>query len=108
MRASNLPGGYEKAHSTWNQSELDKFIANNDWTAVKSYIARMREKSKKLQKGSEASDRKTGQSRSSSQSFNKKSIGARSQLQHKELVSDSSWTSGSHSSYESYDSDSEV
>merc|ERR1712238_250467 len=47
MRASNLPGGYEKAHSTWNQSELDKFIANNDWTAVKSYIARMREMSKK-------------------------------------------------------------
>jgi hypothetical protein len=88
MRAANLPGGYARAHSSWNQSELDKFIANNDWSAVKRYIARMREKS---------------------QASTNKSIGARSQLQHKELMSQSSWTtSDSQSSYESYDSESEV
>jgi WW domain len=87
MRAANLPGGYARAHSSWNQSELDKFIANNDWSAVKNYIARMREKS---------------------QALANKSIGAKSQLQHKELMSESSWTSDSASSYESYDSESEV
>ncbi|KAL3915415.1 MAG: hypothetical protein SGILL_005666 [Bacillariaceae sp.] len=87
MRAANMPGGYERAHTSWNQSELDKFIANNDWSAVKSYIARMREKS---------------------QTSANKSIGARSQLQHKELMSESSWTSDSQSSYESYDSESEI
>ncbi|KAL3917850.1 MAG: hypothetical protein SGILL_004518, partial [Bacillariaceae sp.] len=87
MRAANMPGGYERAHTSWNQSELDKFIANNDWSAVKNYIARMREKS---------------------QTSANKSIGARSQLQHKELMSESSWTSDSQSSYESYDSESEI
>ncbi|KAG7352480.1 WW domain containing protein [Nitzschia inconspicua] len=87
MRAANLPGGYARAHSSWNQSELDKFIANNDWTAVKSYIARMRKKS---------------------QITTNKNIGAKSQLQHKDLLSESSWTSDSQSSYESYDSESEI
>ena len=87
MRAANMPGGYERAHTSWNQSELDKFIANNDWSAVKNYIARMREKS---------------------QTSANKSVGARSQLQHKELMSESSWTSDSQSSYESDDSESEI
>jgi len=109
MRAANLPGGYEKAHSSWNQSELDKFIANNDWTAVKSYIARMREVSKKSQQGNEGSSRNAGKSQKIARpSSTNKSVGARSQLQHKELMSESSWTSDSHSSYESYDSDSEI
>lgn len=116
MRAANMPGGYEKAHSSWNQSELDKFIANNDWTAVKSYIARMREASKKSQRPSNdvipapTSVRKGGQpvhmGRMSSSTS--KNLGARSQLQHKELLSESSWTSDSQSSYESYDSESET
>eukprot|EP00539_Tryblionella_compressa_P003403 CAMPEP_0178747088 /NCGR_PEP_ID=MMETSP0744-20121128/8139_1 /TAXON_ID=913974 /ORGANISM="Nitzschia punctata, Strain CCMP561" /LENGTH=1039 /DNA_ID=CAMNT_0020400309 /DNA_START=496 /DNA_END=3616 /DNA_ORIENTATION=+ len=97
MRAANLPGGYAKAHSSWNQSELDKFIANNDWNAVKSYIARMREISKTKQV--------TQGNRSSSAN---KNIGARSQLQHKELMSESSWTSDSQSSYESSDSESDI
>ena len=105
MRAANLPGGYEKAHSSWNQSELDKFIANNDWTAVKSYIARMREVSKKSQQDNNGSNRNTGQSQKASSTS--KSIGASSKLQHKELMSESSWSSDSHSSYESY-TDSEV
>ena len=100
MRAVNLPGGYEKAHSSWNQSELDKFIANNDWNAVKSYIARMREQSKKEQ-GSRASGRK-------GQSANKR-IGSRSQMQHRDVMSESSWSgSDSQSSYETYDSESEI
>jgi hypothetical protein len=96
MRAANLPGGYEKAHTSWNQSELDKFIANNDWSAVKSYIARMREMSKTKSRG--PTERNSAN----------KNIGARSQLQHKDLMSESSWTSGSESSYESYDSESEI
>jgi hypothetical protein len=97
MRAVNLPGGYEKAHSSWNQSELDKFIANNDWNAVKSYIARMRVQSKNEQ----------GKGQASSAS---KRVGSRSQMQHKDVMSESSWSgSDSQSSYddETYDSRSE-
>lgn len=102
MRAVNLPGGYEKAHSSWNQSELDKFIANNDWNAVKSYIAKMREQSKKEQ-GNGASDRK-----SKSSPANKR-VGSRSQMQHRDVMSESSWSgSDSQSSYETYDSESEI
>jgi len=95
MRAVNTPGGYEKAHSSWNQSELDKFIANNDWNAVKSYIARMRERSKK-QEGAKG------------QTANKR-IGSRSQMQHTDVMSESSWSgSESESSYETYDSESRM
>mmetsp|Transcript_26456 Transcript_26456/g.62156 ORF Transcript_26456/g.62156 Transcript_26456/m.62156 type:complete len:1047 (-) Transcript_26456:1307-4447(-) len=102
MRAVNLPGGYEKAHSSWNQSELDKFIANNDWNAVKSYIARMREQSKKEQ-GNRTSGRK-GQSSTAN-----KRVGSRSQMQHRDVMSESSWSgSDSQSSYETYDSESEI
>jgi hypothetical protein len=101
MRPANIPGGYEKAHSSWNQSELDKFIANNDWNAVKTYIARMREASKKSQRThEEVIQAPRSATRISSSS---KNIGARSQLQHKDLMSESSWTSDSQSSYESYD-----
>jgi hypothetical protein len=46
MRATTTTGDYTKAHKSWSQSELDKFIAANDWDAVKSYIARMREAKK--------------------------------------------------------------
>ncbi len=87
MRAGNAPrGGYEKSHGSWNQSELDKFIANNDWTAVKNYIAKMREQSKQeLAKAPPAN----------------KKIGSRSQTQHstEEYLSESS-SSGSESSYD--------
>jgi hypothetical protein len=105
MRAVNLPGGYEKAHSSWNQSELDKFIANSDWNAVKSYIARMREQSKKEQENEE-SDRKVPASPTN------KRVGSRSQIQHSEVMSESSWSgSDSQSSYddeETFDSESEI
>lgn len=46
MRATTTTSDYAKAHDSWNQSDLDKFIADNDWDAVKSYIARMREAKK--------------------------------------------------------------
>jgi hypothetical protein len=109
MRAANLPGGYEKAHSSWNQSDMDKFIANNDWSAVKSFIARMREMSKKLQKEEVIeSPRKGPPINAARPSSPNKNVGARSQLQHQELLSESSWTSDSRSSYESDDSDSEI
>eukprot|EP00529_Nitzschia_sp_RCC80_P002981 CAMPEP_0113489490 /NCGR_PEP_ID=MMETSP0014_2-20120614/26556_1 /TAXON_ID=2857 /ORGANISM="Nitzschia sp." /LENGTH=1133 /DNA_ID=CAMNT_0000383229 /DNA_START=141 /DNA_END=3542 /DNA_ORIENTATION=- /assembly_acc=CAM_ASM_000159 len=107
MRAANMPGGYEKAHTSWNQSELDKFIANNDWHAVKSYIARMREASKKSQRSQEDVIQ-APRSATRTSSSTSKNIGARSQLQHKDLMSESSWTSDSQSSYESYDSESEI
>jgi len=105
MKAVNLPGGYEKAHSSWNQSELDKFIANNDWNAVKSYIAKMRVQSKKQQ----------GNNRDPS--IPNKRLGSHSQIQHTrngasngETLSESSWSgSDSQSSYDddTYDSESE-
>jgi len=105
MRAVNLPGGYEKAHSSWNQSEIDKFIANNDWNAVKSYIARMREQNKKEQE-KEASEKKVPASPTS------KRVGSRSQIQHNDVMSESSWSgSDSQSSYddeETFDSESEI
>lgn len=127
MRATNTLGDYAKAHSTWNQSDLDKFIANNDWDAVKSYIARMRDakkeghdvapppitKSQSAQSDSvlRAPSRKEAPPTiGKSQSFSK-SVGARSQLQHKNFMSDSSWTSEEPSydsgtdEEESYDSD---
>jgi len=103
MRAANLPGGYEKAHSSWNQSSLDKFIANNDWTAVKSYIARMRVESKKGQGQVSTTRRKSHTS-----SANKR-VGSRSQIQHRDMMSESSWSgSESESSYETYDSESQI
>ena len=43
MGGSSKAGELVKAHSSWNQSALDKFIANNDWDSVKSYIGRMRD-----------------------------------------------------------------
>ena len=103
MRAANLPGGYEKAHSSWNQSSLDKFIANNDWNAVKSYIARMRVESKKEQGQVSTTRRKNHTS-----SANKR-VGSRSQIQHRDMMSESSWSgSDSESSYETYDSESQI
>ena len=102
MRATNIPGGYEKALSSWNQSELDKFIANNDWNAVKSYIARMREQSKKEQ---------TNAVRLPKAPPVNKRVGSQSQIQHRDVMSESSWSgSDSQSSYddETYDSESEI
>ena len=94
MRAGNAPrGGFEKSTGSWNQSELDKFIANNDWTAVKNYIAKMREQSKQeLAKAPPAN----------------KKIGSRSQMQHstEEYMSESS-SSGSESSFDDATSASE-
>ena len=112
------PGDYAKAHVSWNQSELDKFIANNDWDAVKSYIARMRGRKNALNTELGAlpgakSTRKSianapprGKSKSGKVDLTQdttltKRIGSKSQLQHTELLSESSWTSGS-----SYDDDS--
>jgi len=90
MRASNSTGDYAKAHTSWNQSDLDKFIANNDWNAVKSYIARMRDAKKE---GQEVAPPKASAPKRSN-SFSKR-IGSKSQLQHKQVLSDSSYTSDS-------------
>jgi hypothetical protein len=133
MRTSTLLGpDYIKEHSSWNQSELDKFIANNDWDAMKGFIARMRDgKTTSAAKKSSTTDRAKKSSttdRASAASPNlteetesvvkapsrgakdlgqdtslTKRIGSKSQLQHRELLSESSWTSDS--SYDSYDSE---
>jgi hypothetical protein len=44
MKIVNSNGHDGQARNAWNQSELDKFIANNDWAAVQNYIATMRDK----------------------------------------------------------------
>lgn len=76
VRGNSTPKTYEKSNGSWDQSELDKLIANNDWTAVKNYIAKMREQSKQdLAKAPPANKR----------------IGSRSQMQHNSnYVSESS------------------
>jgi hypothetical protein len=140
MGTSDKSGDYAKAHVSWNQSELDKFIANNDWDAVKSYIARMRDRKNGVKTSDEdgavipspSRTKTTGTGNSSvvkapsraeaaakapsraeaaaaqvdltQDTALTKRIGSKSQLQHRELMSDSSWTSDS--SYDdSYDSD---
>jgi hypothetical protein len=92
------------AHSSWNQSSLDKFIADNDWSAVSGYIAQMLIVKKKeptppareepvIPKPSEppaavaaASIKRTPPPAADSADPSlKKKIGSRSQLQHRDL-----------------------
>jgi hypothetical protein len=128
MRPSS--GDYTMEQSTWTQSEMDKFISQNDWGAVSGIIAQLREGKKpsgprpgQTPKSFEAdglvsSDTSQSVLRAPSQgrkNHNKdksllkdsslqKRIGSRSQLQHGEILSESSWTS--ESSYDSeYDSE---
>jgi hypothetical protein len=106
-------------HGEWKQSELDKFISEHDWDAVAGYIAEVRSKAKATERAKKTkppSRRSRGRQRqlrsahSDSESSNvKKRFGARSQLQHPELNSVSSWSSCSSSasdvSSDSYYSD---
>ena len=69
-----------KPSNEWMQSELDLFISENDWDAVVGYIAQVRRKDENP----------------------KKRFGARSQLQHSDLHSVSSWESST-----SFDSEEE-
>ena len=97
-------------HSEWTQSELDQFISENDWDAVASYIAQMRDgKSKPSSKVPPTALQSAGdQQVEKSVSFDaniQKRFGARSQLQRvltEEEQSCSSWESESF-----YESDSE-
>eukprot|EP00538_Stauroneis_constricta_P012886 CAMPEP_0119555086 /NCGR_PEP_ID=MMETSP1352-20130426/7407_1 /TAXON_ID=265584 /ORGANISM="Stauroneis constricta, Strain CCMP1120" /LENGTH=1272 /DNA_ID=CAMNT_0007601797 /DNA_START=257 /DNA_END=4072 /DNA_ORIENTATION=- len=41
---SSGAGNYKQEQGEWKQSEIDKFIAQNNWDAVSSYIAKMRNK----------------------------------------------------------------
>lgn len=108
MKASNdvsTTGDYAKAHSTWNQSDLDKFIANNDWHAVKSYISRMKETKATDGPRTGLPPRPPSVSNNVDPTNFSKRIGSRSQLQHKRLLAgDSSWTTGSEGSYDSEES----
>lgn len=113
----------------WRQSELDRFISQNDWDAVANYIAHVRAKAK--QEGeprsqpprgvvsrtrelvsAKRSSRRRPRSRSPLEAaFDeedelmgnpKKRFGARSQLQHNEIHSESSWESESTYSSDDY------
>jgi hypothetical protein len=103
--------------SEWKQSELDKFISENGWDAVASYVSRM--KDSKDGTGSKVSAQTNGQRKESSKAdpttdsigrpsvkvhhppYAQRKFGARSQLQHSNIGDDSSWES--ESSYESDD-----
>mmetsp|Transcript_96813 Transcript_96813/g.144983 ORF Transcript_96813/g.144983 Transcript_96813/m.144983 type:complete len:1048 (-) Transcript_96813:15-3158(-) len=114
----------------WTTNELDSLIADNDWDAVNTYIARKQSQKKASLKaieedipidtrsaGSNTNGSTTGGSQTTGSIVKApsrpgdltqdtsltKRIGSRSQLQHRELVSESSWTSDS--SYESSDSE---
>ena len=87
------------AHYEWTQSELDQFISENDWDAVASYIALMRDGKRKAASTSLHST--SGRQVEKSVSFDaniQKRFGARSQLQRvltEEEQSCSSWESES-------------
>eukprot|EP00934_Nitzschia_sp_Nitz4_P009250 Nitzschia sp. Nitz4//scaffold235_size30605//27448//30045//NITZ4_007982-RA/size30605-processed-gene-0.82-mRNA-1//-1//CDS//3329543474//9240//frame0 len=118
MRVSRAAGHYTNSLSQ-NASELDTFIANNDWTAVKSYIARMKEEQSEISIPDQEpvpatmgesivrAPSRTGENKLSNPNPElSKRVGSRSQLQHKQIVSDSSFTSDSYDSEDdSYDSE---
>jgi len=97
----------------WTQSEFDKFISKNDWDAVASYIAYMRDNNETQIRDTEEINRNSHEIRSSTKkgssvdqgdnkgmctvdSSVKKRFGARSQLQHEgDGRSLSSWDSES-------------
>jgi hypothetical protein len=107
MRQQKLVDSYDVSADSefheWTQSELDKFIAQNDWDAVARYIAIMRD-SKKSPVNNPPSNTTAIRQRSSASNTSsnssglegyRKRFGARSQLQHTELNSVSSWESES-------------
>ena len=123
-------GDYVTAHGKWTQSEMDKFISQNDWSAVSGIIAQMKDGRKIPHVSPAGSDEivipspsggiltsagsatssgvlrapSRGKMSTEGVSAAEKRVGSRSQLQHKELLSESSWTS--ESSYDSeYDSE---
>lgn len=115
--------GRQENHPTrqpveWTQSELDKFISENDWDAVANYIAHVRDQSHKTRDSPRnepttsappkvsASKTKVPRVNNSKTDVSnpKKRFGARSQLQHGDINSDSSWDSSGASSYYSEDS----
>jgi len=103
LKAKNAHGSGKDQE--WTQTELDRFISENDWDAVANYIAHVRDEAKNVKSKSTGSSRKKGQ-RSGTYRPEKR-FGAKSQLQHKELSYedyDDSWDSRSESSFESYSS----
>jgi hypothetical protein len=112
------PVDRQQPPAEWKQSELDRFISDNDWGAVAGYISHMRSASKanKDEKEdpkmtalkSKTSRRRVtvspsdefGEDEEMSGSF-KKRFGAKSQLQHNDIASESSWDSEENSSYSS-------
>ena len=99
-----------EAHASWSQTELDKFIANNDWAAVSAYIAQMRKN--KEDSTTTTNDESSGIA-ASAESKSRKTGGvlrapSRGNGQHASgLLSESSYTSGSsYDDEDTYDSDS--
>merc|ERR1712032_1300111 len=88
---------YER--NEWTQTELDRFISENDWDAVGKYIAHMRDMENKRKKSSSVNKQlvskdkeRQGQTKYDTQGKSppraRKKFGARSQLQHHNISSD--------------------
>lgn len=85
----------------WIQSELDRFISENNWDAVKKYIASVRSEQPKGQGLAKSRSEGSYFTSGSLVDSPRKRFGARSQLQHCGLNTDISWESNS-TSYDSY------
>ena len=125
MRAGKSSGHHPK--SSYHPSELETLIATNDWDAVKKCISKIQTKKKASLRAIEGDQETVSVGSNTAGSYTTggltdgtsivkapsrpgdleqdhsltKRIGSRSQLQHRELLSESSWTSDS--SYESSD-----
>ena len=89
------PVNEQQPPAEWKQSELDRFISQNDWDAVASYIANVRvAEAKNKASSKKKSSRRRPQAELLDEDDNlKKRYGSRSQLQRGEMDSDSSWDS---------------
>lgn len=102
-------------NSEWTQTELDRFISENDWDAVGEYIAHMRDMENEKKNPSSGNNRRVStdnkrQGITQNGHHNdahrisplraRKKFGARSQLQHHEIPSDASSSTDSSGSEE--------
>ena len=100
MRGENYPPTRGRSYASreeWTQSSLDKFISDSDWDAVAKYIATMRDRNASAKRDPEVAHPPSNYSSllgPRSEGPARKRFGARSQLQHSDLESSSSYDSG--------------
>ena len=100
MGPSKSTGNYAKKQSSWNRSDVDKFIAKNDWSAVKQYISMMRDKKASNKVSSVASPDPSDETEDEARLATR----AKSRPQKLGSKDDESWSSGSGDSSDSYES----